>query len=110
MKTIPQDYQDDWEAFCAACQEQGIPLFTLTQAVPPADLSILWTADEAQRFGAVPAGLEDNQLTVAMTDPRDADLVAALETRTGYHIFPVLAHASDVNAAIQRMTEFAAGI
>lgn len=110
MTTIPKEYQGDWDAFCEACQQEGIPIMALTQDMPPADLSILWTVDEAQQFGAVPAGLEDDQLTVAMTDPRDADALAALESRTGYHIFPVLSHASEVNAAIKRMIELAADV
>ena len=105
MSILPKDYQEDWDAFCAACQQQGIPLFKLTLDVPPVDLVALWTIDDAQRLGAVPAGLEDNQLTVAMTDPRDAQTVTELASRTGYRIFPVLAHVSDMSEAIARMND-----
>lgn len=104
--TLPADDQSDWKAFCAACQQEGIPLLVLTRNVPPADLSGLWTVDEARQFGAVPAGLEDDCLTVAMTNPRDTQTRAALKSRTGYHIFPVLARASELGAAIGRMTGY----
>jgi hypothetical protein len=103
IKSPPPQFQGRWEVFRDHCQHAGIPLFTLTEAIPPAHLFHLWTADEAQQFGAVPAGLEDDQLTVAMTDPCDTDVIAALADRTGYRIFPVLARVGDVNAAIARM-------
>ncbi len=107
IMTLPAEYQDDWDAFCEACQQAGIPRFALTLDVPPADLSALWSVDEAERLGAVPAGLEDNQLTVAMLNPRDQQVLAVLESRTGYRIFPVLADSTEVSAAISRMNDLA---
>lgn len=100
----PVTYQSDWDAFRAACEQAGIPLLVLSLAVPPPDLRGLWSIEEARQFGAVPAGLEDDHLTVAMADPRNQQTVTALESRTGYRVFPVLARAADLQAAITRMS------
>ncbi len=99
----PPPFQEDWASFRERCQRAGIPLITLTDAIPPAELRHLWTADEAQQFGAVPAGLEDDQLTVAMIDPFDTAVLAALSNRTGYRVFPVLARPTEIDAAITRI-------
>jgi hypothetical protein len=84
-------------------QDMGIPYLPFLPPRISTRLRRLVTPALAQELQCYPLGRERNTLTVAMVDPCDQQTLARLEHITGLHIFPVLADASELRVALERI-------
>lgn len=79
----------------------GIPyLALLPRKLSPKVLQII-SPQLAQELRCYPLGWARNTLTVALSDPQDHDLLERLEQATGLHIYPVLTHPQELQAALE---------
>jgi hypothetical protein len=84
-------------------QDMGIPYLPFLPPHISTKLRRLITPALAQELRCYPLGRERNTLTVAMVDPCDQQTLARLERITGLRIFPVLADASELRVALERI-------
>jgi type IV pilus assembly protein PilB len=68
---------------------------------PTAEAIHLVSAEIAMRYGCIPLWLENDTLAIAMTDPRDEEVVAALRAHTSKDIKRFIAPQSAIFLAIK---------
>ncbi len=81
----------------------GIPYLSLLPRSPIEHLQQLINPRLAQELRCYPLGRERNVLTVAIADPGDQRLLERLHQETGLHIFPVLTHPKELQAALEQL-------
>jgi len=71
----------------------------------PSDILELVSLETARKYNIMPIELKNKVLTIAISDPRDLNLIDELSFRLGFMIKPVLALDSSINKAISRFYE-----
>jgi len=71
----------------------------------PSDILKLVSLETARKYNIMPIELKNKVLTIAISDPRDLNLIDELSFRLGFMIKPVLALDSSINKAISRFYE-----
>lgn len=71
----------------------------------PSDILKLVSLETARKYNILPIELKNKVLTIAISDPRDLNLIDELSFRLGFMIKPVLALDSSINKAISRFYE-----
>jgi type IV pilus assembly protein PilB len=90
----------------ALARQVGLEFVDLTEAqIDPAAASLL-PEQVSRRYRALPIGFDGTRLIVAMSDPANVFALDDIRTITGMEIKPVVATASDVEAAIRRYGQF----
>lgn len=74
----------------------------LCETPPRADAVALISQELAMRYGCIPVSIDGDSLAVAMIDPRDEEIVAALAAHTGRQIRRFVAPQTTIYAAIKR--------
>jgi general secretion pathway protein E len=80
-----------------------VPLLEASEVPSDAILADVLPSRFLRNSGALPVAVGNGYLRVAIVDPLDDYLVAALEARTGLRVSLVLATASDLQAAFDRL-------
>lgn len=78
----------------------GIPYLSLLPRKLPATVLEIIRPELAHELHCYPVGRERNILTVAMSDPRDNQVLTRLQEETGLRIFPVLASPHELQTAL----------
>jgi type IV pilus assembly protein PilB len=90
----------------ALARQVGLDFVDLTEHhIDPAAASLL-PEQVSRRYRALPIGYDGTRLIVAMSDPANVFALDDIRTITGMEIKPVVATASDVEAAIRRYGQF----
>jgi type IV pilus assembly protein PilB len=90
----------------ALARQVGLEFVDLSEhAIDPAAASLV-SEQMARRYRALPIGFEDGGLVVAMSDPANVFALDDIRTMTGMEVKPVVATATDVDAAIRRYGQF----
>ncbi|MEO8596295.1 MAG: type II secretion system ATPase GspE [Candidatus Solibacter sp.] len=90
------------DVLAALSDQLDIPLVTVEGAPPSAPEIEKLSQRFLRQCRAIPVGLADNVLTVAMADPLDFETVAALRAFSGLQVKPVLAAEQEILDAIDR--------
>ncbi|GCE27244.1 hypothetical protein KDA_27280 [Dictyobacter alpinus] len=89
------------EELLEQARKLGIPyLSPLPHKLPERLLQIV-PPELAQELQCYPLGRERDTLTVAMTDPRDHQVLMRLQQATGLNIFPILASSQELQTALE---------
>jgi hypothetical protein len=91
------------EELPALAKKLGIPYLTLLPRRLSKQIQELVNPKLAQELGCYPLGRERGTLTVAMSNPQDRAVLDRLHQETGLHIFPVLAHPSELRSALEQL-------
>jgi type IV pilus assembly protein PilB len=90
----------------ALARQVGLDFVDLTEhQIDPAAASLL-PEQVSRRYRALPIGYDGTRLIVAMSDPANVFALDDIRTITGMEVKPVVATASDVEAAIRRYGQF----
>jgi type IV pilus assembly protein PilB len=90
----------------ALARQVGLDYVDLTdQHIDPTAASMV-SEQVARRYRAMPIGIEDGRLIVAMSDPSNVFALDDIRTITGMDVKPVVATAGDIEAAIRRYGQF----
>lgn len=87
----------------ALARKLGIPYLSLLPHKLPHGVQNIVNPKLAQELRCYPIGRERNILTVAMLNPQDRSALDRLHRETGLHIFPVLAHPSALQTALEQL-------
>ena len=87
----------------AVAERFGLHHVDLTVFKPDLGAVNLISAQAARRFNAVPIGVEDDVLMVAMADPSNVLALDDLKLMTGHELQPVVASTEDIAGLISRM-------
>jgi type IV pilus assembly protein PilB len=79
-----------------------VPYFDCTGVQVPSDVLAIIPADMARRCSALPLGLEDHRLVVAMAEPQNLQMIDELQFKAGMDIEPRLAFRGELEAAMTR--------
>ena len=79
----------------------GLPMVDLRNEAVEPDAVVLLPQEIATRYLVLPIRINDDILTVAMTDPTDLQAVQDLTSRTGRKIEPVIATPEDIQENIE---------
>jgi type IV pilus assembly protein PilB len=91
------------EALVAALREvTPVPYFDCSDVQVPADVLAIIPADMARRCSALPLGLENHRLVVAMAEPQNLQMIDELQFKVGMDIDPRLAFRGELEAAMAR--------
>jgi type IV pilus assembly protein PilB len=90
----------------ALARQVGLEFVDLTEAQIDAAAASLLPEQVSRRYRALPIGFDGTRLIVAMSDPANVFALDDIRTITGMEIKPVVATASDVEAAIRRYGQF----
>ncbi len=94
---------DDTEEPCyLRAQHLGLPLVRLPDVVGDPEVAALLPPRQARLLRAVPLRSCNGLLAVAMEDPTNAEVLAALGFATTDHVLPLLATGRGIRAAIAR--------
>ena len=86
----------------ALSEQYGVPYMELIpQAINP-QVTRLLPEELARERSCVPVGASDGELCLAMVAPDDIDTISETELITGYHVQPVVALDSAVQAVLDR--------
>lgn len=80
----------------------GVPKVDLTQVNIDPKVASLLSEQAALRYGALPVGLKDRMLQVAMFDPGNHRCVENIRILTGFEVEPLLAEQAQVVTAIKK--------
>ena len=94
---------DDRSLLMLLSKNIGIPPVELSRFHITEDLIKLVPAAIAQKYNVVPVGRLQKSLTIAVADPLNIFMFDDLKKITGLDINPVLASASDIEDAIERL-------
>ena len=86
----------------ALAKQIGFRFVDLGDYTVDASAAALISEQVARRYRALPIGHEDNKLIVAMADPANLFALDDIRTLTGSEVQPVVATASDIDAAIRK--------
>src|SRR5712692_9349336 len=86
----------------ALAKQIGFRFVDLSDYPIDATAAALVSEQVARRYRALPIGHEDNKLVVAMADPANLFALDDIRTLTGSEVQPVVATASDIDAAIRK--------
>jgi len=84
-------------------QDFGIPMISLATHQVSADVSRLIPKRIARQYTAIPVALSGDRLQVAIADPLNIFTIEDLSMLTRYAVDPVLAPASEIRRAIERI-------
>jgi type IV pilus assembly protein PilB len=90
----------------ALAKQVGLPFVDLGETVVDAIAASLIPEQVARRYRALPIGYEGSRLLVAMADPANLFAIDDIRTITGLEIRPVVATATDIEAAIRKYSRF----
>jgi type IV pilus assembly protein PilB len=79
-----------------------VPYFDCTDVQVSADILAIIPADMARRCNALPLGLEDHRLVVAMAEPQNLQMIDELQFKAGMDIEPRLAFRGELESAMTR--------
>ncbi len=83
-------------------KKAGVPYVSLKAKTIDMMAENLITPELAERFKAIPIGIENNKLLVAMRNPLNIIVLDDLKLMTGYEIQPVVTTDSELNATIKQ--------
>ncbi len=86
----------------AIARQKGLKHLSLLSYPIDREATSLIPERMAKRRQVIPIGFDDGKLVLAMADPLDIESIDDVEMRTGYHVCPVVASASQVNNAIEK--------
>jgi type IV pilus assembly protein PilB len=86
----------------ALAKQIGFRFVDLSDYTIDGSAAALISEQVARRYRALPIGHEDNKLIVAMADPANLFALDDIRTLTGREVQPVVATASDIDAAIRK--------
>lgn len=89
----------------AEAQRLGIPYLASPVDMLTADIARLIPFEIARRHYCVPIGFERGNLTLALLDPTDSELLKTLSTVTRLTIHPVLSNSAEIMTALSRLAE-----
>jgi type IV pilus assembly protein PilB len=90
----------------ALARQVGLEFVDLSEhQIDPAAASLL-PEQVSRRYRALPIGFDGTRLIVAMSDPANVFALDDIRTITGMEIKPVVATATDVEAAVRRYGQF----
>jgi type IV pilus assembly protein PilB len=90
----------------ALARQVGLEFVDLSEhQIDPAAASLL-PEQVSRRYRALPIGFDGTRLIVAMSDPANVFAMDDIRTITGMEIKPVVATATDVEAAVRRYGQF----
>ena len=84
-------------------RQLGIPYLPFLPRTFSNKIKRLLKPELAQELRCFPLGCTHNTLTVAMSDPRDSQLLNRLQSETGMNIFPVLIHPDELENALEHI-------
>jgi type IV pilus assembly protein PilB len=90
----------------ALARQVGLEFVDLTDHHIDSAAASLLPEQVSRRYRALPIGFDGTRLIVAMSDPANVFALDDIRTITGMEIKPVVATASDVEAAIRRYGQF----
>ena len=80
----------------------GFPLIKLSATFIPDDILNTISKEIAQKYRVIAFGKKDNQLSLAMENPSQSDLILVLEKRLNLKITPFIATRKDIEDAIDK--------
>jgi hypothetical protein len=102
-QTKPTLQQLGEEELPMLAKKLGIPYLMLLPRRLPEQVQEWVNPKLAQELHCYPLGRERGTLTVAMSNPQDRTALDRLRQETGLHIFPVLAHPSELQDALEQL-------
>ena len=99
---IQENFIDSEVLAAAASVEYGVPLLNvMAMDLQQAPLSLV---DEQliEKHNALPLYLRGNSLFIALTDPTDHTVIDEIAFSSGFHVEPIIAAASQMQAAIEK--------
>jgi type IV pilus assembly protein PilB len=91
------------EVLVAALREvSSVPYFDCSKVQIPPDVLAIIPADMARRCSALPLGLEDHRLVVAMAEPQNLQMIDELRFKAGMDLEPRLAFRGELDSAMGR--------
>jgi type IV pilus assembly protein PilB len=91
-------------------KKAGVPYVSLKQKPIDVLAERLISPNVAFRFKAIPIGIENDKLLVAMKNPLNIIVIDDLKLMTGYKIQPVVTTDSELNLAIKQYTNMRADL
>ena len=83
----------------------GLEFIDLSDYPVDPSATVLVPESVSRRYRALPVGIEDGKLIVAMSDPANVYALDDIRTITGREVVPVVATAGDVDQAIRRYSQ-----
>jgi type IV pilus assembly protein PilB len=83
----------------------GLEFIDLADYPVDPSATVLVPETVSRRYRALPVGIEDGKLIVAMSDPANVYALDDIRTITGREVVPVVATAGDVDQAIRRYSQ-----
>jgi type IV pilus assembly protein PilB len=83
----------------------GLQFIDLSDYPVDPSATVLVPETVSRRYRALPVGIEDGKLIVAMSDPANVYALDDIRTITGREVVPVVATAGDVDQAIRRYSQ-----
>jgi general secretion pathway protein E len=90
------------DVLAALSDQLGLPLVTLDGPPPVTPETEKLSARFLRQFRAIPVGMRDSTLQLAMADPLDFETLAAVESATGLRVDPALAPEQEILDAVER--------
>ena len=86
-------------------RQVGLEFIDLSEYPVDPSATVLVPESVSRRYRALPVGIEDGKLIVAMSDPANVYALDDIRTITGREVVPVVATAGDVDQAIRRYSQ-----
>ncbi|REJ96702.1 MAG: pilus assembly protein PilB [Planctomycetota bacterium] len=86
----------------ALAEQMGLEVVSLSDRDIPTEVILQVTEPMAQLYRVIPIGLEENTLTVAMSEPQKITVMDELRSFLGFEIRAVVATETDVNRALEK--------
>ncbi|MGE5416858.1 MAG: GspE/PulE family protein [Acidobacteriota bacterium] len=100
---IELGYCSENDIASVVAQQAGVPYISLEHSTIDESCTSLISPEMARKYHAIPIGIDDNKLIVAMMRPNDIIAVDDLRLLTGYEVQPVMVSDSELHAAIERI-------
>ncbi|MEG2174312.1 MAG: ATPase, T2SS/T4P/T4SS family, partial [Oscillospiraceae bacterium] len=107
---VQQGYCTDVDIAQAMSQNTGYDLISLNKNPVDMAASNLITPEMAQRYNAMPIGLDGERLLVAMKNPNDLMAIDDLRLITGREIQPVVVSDDELRAVLEKFANLSASI
>ena len=78
----------------------SLPYIDLTSKIVDQTVLGYFTKDLAQKYMAVPFGFTGGNISVAMTDPNDVQVIEFIEKKSGYPVSPYMASKNSIDRVI----------
>ncbi|MGE5405881.1 MAG: GspE/PulE family protein [Candidatus Saccharibacteria bacterium] len=100
---IELGYCSENDIASVVAQQAGVPYISLEHSTIDESCTSLISPEMARKYRAIPIGIDDNKLIVAMMRPNDIIAIDDLRLLTGYDIQPVMVSDSELQASIERI-------